>query len=103
MLLGDKIGGKPKDEKYYQNGNINYDLIAKSDNYKEGINKIIELNKDNDLVLMCSEEDPYSYHRHDLITQTLTKKGLEVIHIRKEGNPDKITKPDKKDIQKTLF
>lgn len=103
IFLGDYIGGKPKDEKYYQNGKVNYDLIAKSQGYKEGIDKILELNKNQNIVLMCSEEDPYSCHRHNLITQTLTKKGLKVIHIRKEGKTDKITKPDKKDIQTTLF
>ncbi len=78
-------------------------MIAKSDRYKEGIDRIIELNKNNDIVLMCSEEDPYSCHRHNLITQTLVKKGLKVIHIRKEGKMDKITIPDKRDIQTTLF
>jgi len=103
IFLGDYIGGKPKDDKYYQNGEVNYNLIAKSDHYKEGIIKIIGLNKDKNIILMCSEEDPYSCHRHHLITQTLTKKGLEVIHIRKEGKTDKITKPDKKDVQTTLF
>ena len=51
---------------------------------------------------MCSEEDPYNCHRHNLITQTLVKKGLNVIHIRKDSI-DKIIGPDKKDIQTTLF
>lgn len=102
-FLGDKVGGKPKDEKYYPNGIVNYNLIAKSGHYKEGIEKIIEMNKDNNLVLMCSEEDPYSCHRHNLITQTLLKKGLNVIHIRKEGKTDKITILDKNYVQTTLF
>ena len=103
IFMGRQIGGKPKDKKYYKNGNVNYDLIAKTEHFKEGINKIIELNKDNKLVLMCSEEDPYSCHRHNLITQTLVKKDLEVIHIRKGPKMEKITDPDKRDIQMTLF
>jgi uncharacterized protein (DUF488 family) len=103
IFLGDYIGGKPKNLEYYQNGKVNYELIAKSEHYKEGIDKIIELNKNNDLVLMCSEENPYNCHRHHLITQTLVKYGLEVIHIRKERETDKIAKPDKIDVQKTLL
>ena len=102
IFLGDYIGGKPRDKKYYENGKINYMQVAQSDRYSEGINKILDLNKENDLVLMCSEEDPYDCHRHNLITQTLVKKGLEVIHIRKNSS-DKINKPDKKDIQTTLL
>jgi Uncharacterized conserved protein len=102
IFLGDHIGGKPRDKQYYKNGKINYVRIAQSDRYSEGINKILDLNNENDLVLMCSEEDPYNCHRHNLITQTLVKKGLEVIHIRKNSS-DKINKPDKKDIQTTLL
>lgn len=103
IFLGDYIGGKPKHKKYYENGKVNYDLIRESAHYKEGIDRIIELNKNKDIVLMCSEEDPYSCHRHNLITQTLLKNGLEVIHIRGKGKTDKITKRDKKYMQKTLF
>jgi len=102
MFMGNCIGGKPKNKKYYQNGNVNYHLISKNEHYKKGINKIIELNNKN-LVLMCSEEDPYNCHRHNLITQTLVKKGLEVIHIRKNNKIDKITKVNKKDVQTTLL
>ncbi len=102
IFLGDYIGGKPRNKKYYENGEVNYMLIAQSDHYSEGINRIIELNNENNIVLMCSEEDPYSCHRHNLISQTLVKKGLEVIHIRR-NSVDKISKPDKKDIQTTLF
>jgi len=103
LFLGDKIGGKPKDKRYYQDGKVDYSLIAKSSHYTEGIDKIIELDNDNNMVLMCSEEDPYNCHRHDLITQSVVKKGLEVVHIRKNGKLDKITDPDKRDIQTTLF
>lgn len=102
IFLGDYIGGKPRDKKYYENGKVNYGLIAQSGRYSKGINRILELNNKYNIVLMCSEEDPYNCHRHNLITQTLVKKGLEVIHIRKNST-DKIIKHDKKDIQTTLF
>jgi uncharacterized protein (DUF488 family) len=102
IFLGDYIGGKPRDKKYYENGKVNYMRVAQGDRYSEGINRIIELNNENNIVLMCSEEDPYNCHRHNLITQTLVKKGLEVTHIRKSSS-DKISKPDKNDIQTTLF
>ena len=103
LFMGHHIGGKPKDKKYIQNGKVNYDLIAKSKDYKDEICKIVELDRKYNLVLMCSEENPYICHRHNLITQTLVKKGLEVVHIRKDSKVDRITKFDKKDIQMTLF
>ena len=103
LFLGSYIGGKPKEEKYYSDGKVDYDLIAKTEHYKEGLNKIMTLNCDDNIVLMCGEEDPKTCHRHNLITQSLLKKGFEVIHIRKNGKINKITKPDKKDVQKTLI
>ena len=103
IFLGDYIGGKPKDGKYYNDGRVDYDLIARNEQYKDGITKIMKLNNDNNIVLMCSEENPKSCHRHHLITQSLVKNGFEVGHIRKNGIINKITKPDKKDVQKTLF
>lgn len=103
LFLGNYLGGKPKDEKYYKDDKVDYDLIAKTEHYKEGIVKIMTLNREDNLVLMCSEEDPKSCHRHNLITQSLLKKGFEVIHIRKNGKINNITKPNKKDVQKTLF
>ena len=102
IFLESYIGGKPKDEKYYTNGKVDYELIAKTEHYKEGINKIMTLSRDDDIVLMCCEENPNSCHRHNLITPSLLKKGFEVIHIRKNGKINKITKPDKKDVQKTF-
>jgi uncharacterized protein (DUF488 family) len=103
LFLGNYLGGKPKDEKYYKDDKVDYDLIAKTEHYKEGIDKIMTLNSDDNIVLMCSEEDPKSCHRHNLITQSLLKKDFEVIHIRKNGKINKITKPNKKDVQKTFF
>ena len=60
-------------------------------------------NKNDNVVLMCSEEDPKGCHRHNIITQSLDKKRFEIIHIRKNGKINKITKPNKKDVQITLF
>jgi len=103
IFLGDYIGGKPKNKEYYQNEKVSYDLIAKSEKFKEGIDKVMKLSNENDIVLMCSEENPYNCHRHHLITQRILKQGLKVTHIRKGCKTDKITKIDKKDVQKTLF
>ena len=103
IFLGNYIGGKPKDEKYYIDGKVDYDLIAKTEHYNEGIVKVMKLDNDDNIVLMCSEEDPKNCHRHNLITQSLIKNGFEVIHIRKNANINIITKLDKKDLQTTLF
>ena len=84
--LGDKIGGKPKDKKYYTNGNIQYDLIEKTEAFKDGISTIINIAAHKKIVLMCSEENPYKCHRHHLIAQNLLNHGLRVFHLRGDGS-----------------
>ncbi|MBU4535813.1 MAG: DUF488 domain-containing protein [Euryarchaeota archaeon] len=103
IFLGDKIGGKPKDQSYYTEGKVNYNLIARSALYKEGILKLMELSSQTSLALLCSEEDPYHCHRHNLITPKLLEKGVKVKHIRGNGKVEKITWLRKKDEQTTLF
>ena len=36
IFLGDYIGGKPRDKKYYENGKVNYMRVAQGDRYSEG-------------------------------------------------------------------
>ena len=97
-FLGDKIGGKPRSQEYYIDGEVNYNLLSKTLKFKEGIRQLILLSRDQQIVLMCSEEDPYHCHRHHLIAPQLLKKGIKVIHIRKDGTLEQV-----KDFQRTLF
>ncbi len=103
IFLGDKIGGKPKDQRYYDGGQVNYDLIAQSAPYKEGILQLMEHSSQQTLALLCSEEDPYQCHRHNLITPTLLEKSFRIKHIRGNGKVEKISELRKKDVQSTLF
>ena len=89
--LGNKVGGKHKHKKYYYaDGTINYDLLAKTPKFKEGMNDIIKITKKYNAILMCSEENPYYCHRHHLISPKLQEHGFKVIHIRKNGNQEQI-------------
>lgn len=100
---GNIIGGRPKDRDCYENGEVVYERIRKKKWYKEGIATLIDLAHKKKIVIMCSEEDPYKCHRHNLITQSLLRSGLIVYHIRSEGIKEKIEKPDKITTQLTLI
>lgn len=101
--VGNIIGGKPKDRDCYENGEVIYERIRKKNWYKEGISTLIELAHKKRIVIMCSEEDPYKCHRHNLIAQSLLRGGIIVYHIRSEGIKEKIEKPDKITTQLTLI
>lgn len=101
--VGNIIGGRPKDKDCYENGEVVYERIRKKKWYNDGISTLIELAHKKKIAIMCSEEDPYKCHRHNLITQSLLKGGVIVYHIRSEGIKEKIEKPDKITTQLTLI
>ncbi len=80
------LGGAPKDaDMYGKDGVVNYPKIASTNNFKNGIKKLEELVKTNTVAIMCAEENPLECHRFLLISRTLAKNGLKVVHIGK-GN-----------------
>ncbi|MEA3324003.1 MAG: DUF488 domain-containing protein [Euryarchaeota archaeon] len=101
--VGNVLGGRPKDYACYNNGDVIYERVAGKEWYKKGISALVELANQKNVVVMCGEEDPYKCHRHHLITQSLLKEGITVIHIRGDGTQERVEKPEKKTIQLTLF
>jgi uncharacterized protein (DUF488 family) len=90
VYLGNKIGGKPKDKKFYHDDKLVYHLLENDDNYHEGLEELLRLTEDYRIVVMCSEEDPYRCHRHHLISQSLLKRGFHIHHIRGNGDLEKV-------------
>ena len=81
--LGDKIGGKPSEPEYNQNGHIDYEHIGRSKKFHDGMLSLIEIACPR-TVIMCSEENPYRCHRHLLIGQYLLERKCKVIHVRSD-------------------
>ncbi|MCI0441391.1 MAG: DUF488 domain-containing protein [Chloroflexi bacterium] len=85
--LGDSLGGKPADESYYDaKGSPNYERIASEPGFKKGIDELLKLAKNSRVAIMCAEEDPTKCHRRLLIGPSLTERGVELLHIRKDGS-----------------
>jgi len=87
FYLGKELGGRPEDPAlYFQNGKVDYDLVAESSLYLEGIERLLELASERRVAFMCAEADYKSCHRYRLITRTLTRRGIEVRHILHSGD-----------------
>jgi uncharacterized protein (DUF488 family) len=87
FYLGKELGGRPEDPAlYFQNGKVDYDLVAQSSLYLEGIERLTALASDHRVAFMCAEADYKSCHRYWLITRTLTQRGIEVRHILHSGD-----------------
>ncbi|NYB52392.1 MAG: DUF488 domain-containing protein [Methanobacteriaceae archaeon] len=90
LYLGNKIGGKPRDKKFYHDDKLIYHRLEADNNYQEGLKELLNSAKNYRVVLMCSEEDPYHCHRHHLIAQSLKKHGFQITHIRGNGELEKV-------------
>lgn len=84
-FLGDALGGRPSDSELYTAGRPDYERMARIEVYQRGIEQLLELAGAQRVAIMCSEGDHRQCHRHLLITQTLLKRGVDVIHIKPDG------------------
>jgi uncharacterized protein (DUF488 family) len=87
FYLGKELGGRPEDPAlYFQNGKVDYDLVAQSSIYLAGIERLLALASDRRVAFMCAEADYRSCHRYWLITRTLIQRGIEIRHILHSGD-----------------
>ncbi len=85
QFMGDALGGRPPDPALYTGDQPNYEQMASRPAYQTGIETLIALARAERLAVMCSEGTHDHCHRHLLITQTLLKQGVRVLHIQPDG------------------
>jgi uncharacterized protein (DUF488 family) len=87
VYLGNRVGGRYQEKKYlFPNGTVNYGEVRKSTLFNTGISKILSLLSNHKAVsLMCSEKEPFDCHRFVLVSFSLSKMGIEVLHILEDG------------------
>ncbi|MBN1246565.1 MAG: DUF488 domain-containing protein [Anaerolineae bacterium] len=88
VFMGDTLGGRPPDQALYTAGHErpDYEKMATTPGYQQGIQRLLELAADRSVGIMCSEGDYKECHRHLLITQTLVADGVRVRHIRPDSS-----------------
>lgn len=86
--MGKSLGGRPKDSSVLSsNGMIIRENIENTDWYQRGIKELIETStKHKRIAFMCSEEDPTHCHRGFIVSNTLIEKGIQILHIRANGD-----------------
>ena len=86
-FAGAKLGGKPADPSLHTpDGAPDYDKIAQSAAYLQGIEEVMAAASQERLALLCSEADPLECHRERLIGRTLRARGCAVKHILADGS-----------------
>jgi uncharacterized protein (DUF488 family) len=86
LYLGDKLGGRPDDKRFYDpEGQVVYSRISATPEFHEGVERLIKGANEYRLALTCSEENPLNCHRHHLVSKALEERGVTIIHIRGDG------------------
>ena len=94
--MGDSLGGK-KEELTSSAGMRIDDSFYNDPNYHAGIIDVMRIALKKRMAIMCSEEDPRTCHRHNIIAKTLLRRifpechklnDISVFHIRGDGRTE---------------
>lgn len=85
VFLGEECGARVSDNSCYINGKVNYTLVAKTNLFKTGIQRLLNGAEKYSLALMCAEKDPITCHRTILVCRNLLEEGITIRHILEDG------------------
>ena len=86
VFMGRELGGRPVDPQMYEaDGRARYDLMARSDLFRSGLERLTRGVAQYRVAVTCSEEDPMSCHRRRLVGRVLADERIEMLHIRGDG------------------
>ena len=80
--LGGKLDGRPADRSCYDaDGRVQYERVAKTDLFDDGIRRIIRAADERLIALLCTEKEPLECHRTLLVARALADRDVAVAHI----------------------
>ncbi len=85
LFLGRELGARSEDPACYSGGKVQYDRLARTELFRQGLDRVCEGLKTYRLALMCAEKDPLECHRTILVARELRARGVEVRHILEDG------------------
>lgn len=85
VFLGKELGARTEDRSCYCNGKVQYDLLAKTDLFKKGIDRVKRGANEYRIALMCAEKEPLDCHRAILVARALSEDGVAIRHILADG------------------
>ena len=85
VFLGKELGARSEDPACYIHGRVQYDRIASTGAFHQGLDRVQEGIKKFRLVLMCAEKEPLECHRTILVARHLVARGIAVQHILADG------------------
>lgn len=85
IYLGAELGPRSSDPTCYVEGKVQYDLLAKTDIFQKGLDRVRKGMASYRIALMCAEKDPITCHRMILICRYLLADDIYIKHILEDG------------------
>ena len=85
VFLGKELGARSEDPSCYENGKAQYDRLAHTELFQQGLRRVQEGMKKYCIVLMCAEKEPLECHRTILVARHLATHNLDIQHILATG------------------
>ena len=88
VFLGDALGGRPAPTLLCPEGHADYERMATQACFSAGIDRLVRGGERYTLALMCSEAEPSECHRALLVGRELAIRGVDVLHILRDGSTE---------------
>lgn len=88
VFLGDYLGARVDNPSCHINGKVDYALVAESQKFKEGLERLKKGMDDFVVALMCAEQDPITCHRMILICRNFCFPDITIKHILNTGEAE---------------
>ncbi len=87
VFLGAELGARSEDPAVYDtDGRVSYALLAKTDLFRRGIDRLKTGMATHRIAIMCAEREPLDCHRTVLVSRELVREGVTVTHILADGS-----------------
>ena len=84
-FLGREFGGRPADSDCYRDGRVDYERVARTSGFRDGVAWVIDRAARDRIALICAEKEPLDCHRTLLVARALDEAGVAVVHILADG------------------
>jgi uncharacterized protein (DUF488 family) len=85
VFLGSELGARSEDPACYREGQVQFELVAMTSLFKEGLARVHNGMKTHRICLMCAEKDPLFCHRTILVCRHLRAPDIQISHILEDG------------------
>jgi uncharacterized protein (DUF488 family) len=80
-FLGRELGARSRDPACYEGGRVQYERLARTAAFREGLERLETLADTHRVAMMCAEAEPLDCHRTILVARHLVARGGRVQHI----------------------